>query len=465
MAAVTRAMLLLTVVSLLSAAAAGQQFTVDVDVQNPEINPSQDQTTRFNISVTNTGDTAETYTIRYNVANPGWYFLPKYTLALDPGETQHSILYADPPAEAVEGNIGVIITVASDGGEVTRRPSYRIVRDRDIIITGFSTDDTVYDPGTAVNVTLDIKNVRQQDLPANQYRAVFTMDGREKRVPIPSLIPSEPETLTSGFMLGQYANGMKTVEARVEQLDGTLQDSVSATVRVRETEKIVRDQARTASLFTTRRSFTVGNEGNTVSDPQTVSTTLPAYLAYFTTFTPEPSSAQQDGLQHRYTWNVGRISPGESVTVRYTVNKWVPALLLLLVLAAAGLAVREYRKPHIVKRVYRKDGTHSVHLRVENRSGSPIDDVVVKDFVPSICSLVEKFDASPPERIRDGGEVTELEWELGRFEPGEERILTYSISPQVQVEGEATLPSAHMEYVARGRHRKRHSHPSRADFR
>ncbi|MDY6768592.1 MAG: hypothetical protein SVW02_00585 [Candidatus Nanohaloarchaea archaeon] len=465
MGAATRIGLLAAGLFLLSAAAAGQPFTVDVDVQNPDVAPGTGEAARFNISVTNTGDMTRTYSITYNVANPGWYFLPEYALTIPPGATDHAILYAEPGEEAGEGNIGVIITVSSGGAEVTRRPSYRIVRDRDILITKITTDDTVYDPGTPVNVTLDIKNVRQEELAANAYRAVFALDGKNTTVGIPSLIASEPETVTAGIMLDRYAHGTKTVTARVERADGAVQDTATATLQVRATERIVRDVDRRSSLFTAEKTLSVANQGNTVSQPQRLSITLPVYVAYFTAFSPEPDATRDaPGFAREYTWDVGRLDPGASVSVQYQVNRWVPALLLLLLAGAAVIGIRAYRRPHIVKRVYRKDGHHSVHLRVENRSGRPIDDVVVKDFLPSICSLVEKFDASPPERIRGGGETTELEWELGRLAAGEERILTYSLSSQVQVEGETTLPSAHMEYVSRDRRKKQHSHPAQADF-
>ncbi|MDY6769908.1 MAG: hypothetical protein SVU88_02950 [Candidatus Nanohaloarchaea archaeon] len=464
MASLPRILVLMALVAAVAGAATAQPFTVDVDVQNPEVNPGGGEAARLNISVTNTGDELRTYTIMYNVANPGWYFLPDYSLTVPPGETRHSVLYAEPESTAIEGNIGVIITVASEGQQVTRRPSYRIVRDRDILITGISTDRTTYRPSSTVNVTLDIKNVRRRELSANAYRAVFTMGGRTKTVSIPSLIASEPETLHAGFRLGQYAKGVKSVQVSVESIAGAVQDTASATVRVVETERIVTERDSTRDLLTRKSRITVRNEGNTRSDGTTVSAELPFYLGPVTSFTPEPARTDRSGANTVYTWEIGSLRPGGSVTVRYRVHYWAPLLLALLLAGAAWLAVREYRKPHVVKRAYRKDGAHTVHLRVENRSGRALEDVVVKDFVPSICSLVDKFDASPPQKIREGGEVTELEWQLGRFEPGEERILTYSLTPQVQVEGEVVLPSAHMEYDGRGKRRKRHSHPARADF-
>lgn len=459
-----KALLILAVLLVLSSYAAAQSFLVDVTVDNPQVNPGEDEAARIMISVTNQGDEVETYRVNYQVSNPGWYFLPDYVLTVAPGETETSVLYAEPDEEAVEGSIGVIITVSADGEEVTRRPSYRIVRDRDIIITGIETDSAVYDPSSQVNVTLDIKNVRRRELSTNGYHAVFTLDDRRKTVSIPSLIDSEPETLETSFTLGQYDSGVKSVVARVESIEGELQDSRSANIRVRESEKLVTERTRDSRLLTSRRSIIVSNEGNTVSGATDVSAGIPVYLSYFTSLEPAPSSSRVSGGEKVYTWEISSLAPGESRSVGYVVNYWAPALLVILLLGSIGLAVMEYRKPHLVKRVYRKEGTHAVHVRVENRSGRSLENVVVRDFVPSICSLVKKFDASPPEKIREGGEVTELEWDLGRFEPGEERILVYSISSQVEVEGDVRLPPAHISYDSRGRRKMRHSHPARADF-
>lgn len=461
----SRVLVLGACVLLLSTAAAAQAFGVEVTVDNPAVKPAEGESAKLKIAVRNTGEETRTFTINYNVANPGWYFLPNYTVTVPPGETRTSILYAAPGKEAVEGNVGVIVTVSSDGESVTRRPSYRIVRDSDIIITGIETDRTVYEPSGRVNVSLSIKNVRNQELNANEYQAVFTLDGAQKTVSVPSLIASEPEQLQASFRLGQYVSGVKHLSATVERMGGTVQDSATANIRVKKTQRIVKERERQSTLLTASGSITVQNEGNTVAEEASVSTGLPFYLGYFTTFTPEPSDVQRVGRAKVYTWETGSLAPGQAKTVRYRTNYWAPVLLALLVLASLALAVREYRKPHVVKRVYRKDGTHSVHLRVENRSGKHLENVVVKDFLPSICSLVEKFDAAAPEKIREGSELTELEWNLGRFEPGEERILTYNISAQVTVEGEVTLPSAHLEYEHNGKRTRRHSHPARADFR
>ncbi|MFB6167088.1 MAG: hypothetical protein ABEJ62_02395 [Candidatus Nanohaloarchaea archaeon] len=446
-------------------AAAAQDFSVSVDVQNPAVRPATGEDAKFMIHITNNADVTGHYTLDYIVSNPGWYFLPQYTMTLPPGETGTAVLYAEPGEEAIEGNVGVILRISGDGNEVVKRPSYRIVRDNELIIQNMETGKTVYGPSSPVNVSLKLKNVVNRELGGNAYHAVISLGNEGKTVSVPSMDPGDEETVMASFRLGQYVSGVKSIDARVESLQGVLQDTETLQVRVEETQKIIERRSESFNLLTSTRTITVSNEGNVDSDPTTVSANLPFYLGYFTSFEPDPDSTSSQGMSTVYEWRIEALEPGSSVSVGYTVNYWAPVLLVLLLAAAVYLAVREYMSPHVVKKVYRKEGNQTIHLRVENRSRRELENVVVKDFVPSIASLIEKFDSSPPERIREGEEATELEWRLGRLEPGEERILTYRISPQVAVEGgSVTLPSAHLEYEARGREKKRHSHPARADF-
>ncbi|MFB6265556.1 MAG: hypothetical protein ABEI07_00550 [Candidatus Nanohaloarchaea archaeon] len=465
MNSVKKVFLAAVLVSLFLHAAAAQDFSVNVEVDNPRIRPATGESAKISIEVTNNADETRQFSVDYVASNPGWYFLPRYLLSVPPGETETSVLYAEPGEEAVEGNVGVIVRVSSMGNEVIKRPSYRIVRDNDLILREMETGKTVYEPSSTVNVSIQVMNVANRELGGNAYHAVVTLAEETKTVSIPSLDPSETAELETWFRLGQYDRGVKTVHARIESLQGVLQDSETLNVRVEETQKIVKEKESYFNLITSKHVITVRNRGNVESNVTTVRASLPFYLDYFTSFQPEPGTVSAQGGETVYTWSIGSVPPGSSRTVKYTVNYWAPVLLLILIAAAVYLAVREYMSPHVVKKVYRKEGGHTVHLRVENRSRRHLENVSVKDFIPSIASLIEKFDSSPPERIRQGGESTELEWSLGRLEPGEERILTYRVSPQVTVEGgEVTLPSAHLEYEVEGKEKKRHSHPAQADF-
>lgn len=443
-----------------------QDFSVSVDTITPTATPGDGEKELFRINVTNDADVDQQFTLNTETRND-WYNGPyPYTLTLEPGESGLSSVYISLDENAVAGRKGIEISVTSGSGEqVTRRPSFTIKRDSDVIIKSFTTNNDTYNPGTSVSTSVTVRNVIPRELDENEYRAVFTLDGKEKTVPFSDLDPGEEETVTAQFNLEPFDVGVMNVNVRVEDIDGNLAQQKSAKIEVEQVENVQKTRTRNFRGISTTAVLTAENHGNIPSENTVVKASVPSYLSYFVSFTTEPSSERNSGGTVTYTWELGSLSPGDSQRVTYRINYWTPLAVLLVLVVAGALGIRELRSPHIKKKTVRKNGKHAVHLTVKNRSGSNLDNVVVKDFVPSIASLIEKFDSSPPEKIRQGEEGTELEWKLGRMTPGEERILTYKISPQVEVEGSVTLPSARLEYKVKNAEKKRSSHHTSADFR
>lgn len=461
-----RVLVLVSVLGLFASAASAQTFTVDVDVQNQTVVPENGETAEFHISITNEGSADRQFTASYTVSNPGWYFLPDYQVQVPAGETRTTVLYATPGKEAVAGSKAVIIRVKDpDGATVERTAFYTIDREIGVGVTGLSTDNTRYRPGETVNVAATVKNFRNAQLARGAYELVFDLDGETETAVVPGLRPGEEAELEAAFQLDRFDKGAMTMTARTQTIDGVRQDVRRATIRVAEVENVQVSGSDGGNMLAQEHTLTAKNAGNVKALDTEVEADVPSYMELFVAFSQKPDSSTAAQGITTYTWNLGDLEPGEEAQVSYTVNYWVPLLIAIILLAAGFVAFRAWRSPHIVKRVYRKEGRHSVHLRIENRSSRELSGVVVRDYVPSIASLIEKFDASPPQTIREGEEGTELEWRVGTMEPGEERILTYTLTPNVQVEDDVTLPSAHMQYEQRGSETKTHSHPVQADFR
>ena len=87
-------------------------------------------------------------------------------------------------------------------------------------------------------------------------------------------------------------------------------------------------------------------------------------------------------------------------------------------------------------------------LEVRNRTKHEIRDVEVRDFVPSIARVVERFDTLKP-RVKSTGSGTELRWSFESLKARDERVLTYRIKPVVDVIGHLHLPNAHVKYSDR----------------
>lgn len=459
-----KVVVLLSIAVFISPLVVGQHFDVDVDTLQSKINPGDGEKQLFNITVTNNGDTTHKFDIKLQATNT-WYNGPyPYTLQLAPDETGYSLVYINPDPEAIAGRKGVELTVQSNDEDVVKRPSFSVSRDTDVLITAFTTGSDRYNPGEAVEVTATVKNVVNRELRENEYQAVFSFGGQTKEVAFSDLDPGEEETKTVSFPLGQFDSGVMDVVLTVQDLDGTAHVSKTANIRVETMENVETTQQESFNGLAATTVLAAENTGNAAADSATMSAAVPSYLSYFVSFDVKPSSqTAADGII-TYIWELGSLQPGERQTVRYSINYWVPVAILLVLLVTAAVAIREYRRPALRKKSFRKNGKHSVHLIVRNRSGQILDNVVVRDFVPGIATLIEKFDSSPPEKIRQGEEGTEIEWKLGRMNPGEERILTYKISPQVEVEGHITLPSARLEYKNGNKQKKRDSHHARADF-
>lgn len=466
MGSVGKLAILVSATVFISPIVAGQPFSVNVVKMTDSVTPADGEVELFRINVTNTADTAQPFTIRTETRN-NWYNGPyPYAFTLNPGASTVSRLYIQLDSNAIAGRQGIEIHVANgDGEKVVRRPSFLVSRDQNILVQSFSIDNDTYMPGATVNARMTVRNVVNREFAENEYRAVFTLNGEEKTVPFSDLGPGEADTATATFELSQYAAGVKTVDARTEDINGNVVEQKSAKIEVRTVENVEKTRRQQFQGISTKTVLTASNTGNVPAENTVVTARVPAYLSHFISFTTDPTTVENSGGETAYTWNVGILEPGSTETVTYRVNYWTPLAIITVILLGAFLGVRELRRPRIAKKALQKNGKHAVHITVKNRSGTVLDNVVVKDFVPSIATLIEKFDSSPPETIRQGEEGTELEWKLGRMDPGEERILTYQISPQVEVEETVTLPSAQLSYKTEETEKKRSSHHTSADFR
>ena len=74
-----------------------------------------------------------------------------------------------------------------------------------------------------------------------------------------------------------------------------------------------------------------------------------------------------------------------------------------------------------------------------------MSNLVVRDFVPAIATVVKKFDTLAP-KIKRKAMGTELTWRIKQLKPKEERILTYRIKPVIEFIGKLKLPKAYLIY-------------------
>ena len=130
---------------------------------------------------------------------------------------------------------------------------------------------------------------------------------------------------------------------------------------------------------------------------------------------------------------------GDSCTLSYTVNYWKLYLLAILLFSLLFLIYLELERPKITKSHIKKAGMHTIHITFRNNSLKPLNNVVIKERIPSSVRNVSGFSIRPASQMKKEDYI-EIIWKIGKLESKEERVITYSIRPRLEVEDGIVLP-------------------------
>lgn len=448
-------------------------FTVSTTAIDTAVRPGSGDAAQFNITVTNTGDTEETFRVNYNTGtatSPEWYSLTPIGgyVTVPAGASRNVTIDVMPSSDAVSGNQGPEVYVYPLGEPSNRFSTFvtfSIIRDQSIVMTEFTAPAASYRPGENMTVELAAKNVVQEDQAANSYRMLVSFAGEEYTASGPALDPGETERLRTTIPITEIRAGEYTVETYLMRSDGQVFAQRSARVTIEGAPEIVTDRGSSGWLLSGSRTVEKRNIGNERSGPTTITMRVPWYTEPFVGVAPEPTAARSYSGGTEYVWRTDGLAIDGSITARTTHSYYI-LVLLAIVLAAGGYVLyRRFRSVRIVKVVRRtSDGGVAVHLRLKNRTGRTISDVELEDFVPGIAELEEEFDARRPDQVRHTDDGTKLLWRMGTMDADEERIMTYRLDPRVEVEGRVSLPSATVTFEERGEQQEQSSHPVSVDF-
>ena len=98
-----------------------------------------------------------------------------------------------------------------------------------------------------------------------------------------------------------------------------------------------------------------------------------------------------------------------------------------------------------------------VLLEIRNVTNKPIKKVAVIDYIPNIADLKKEFaegTLKPTKVLIHGKKGTILRWELEELGPGEDRLISYSLSSKLSILGHFKLPRAKVIY--REKRKERH---------
>lgn len=320
-----------------------------------------------------------------------------------------------------------------------------------------------FDPGEAMIIEVVLKNVA--DTASFQYgmQTNVKKDGKiierfdEDVISIPA---GGTRTITQSYTFDKYdMSGDYYIDVLLKDSLGNVLNSreIDNPVTLDAVFNIKHEKSVSYGLLLQTITIKVKNEGNAPATTFYVTEDMPTFMQSFV----QPMQMVTTNVTFDriyYHWFIDSLLPGEERIISYQINLWgawgFAAILIIIII----IAFRIVYGPGIIKR-FRHFGSLTrgkevlISLEVRNRSMHTIKDVVVKDFVPPIVGVVQRFDTLKP-AIKRSRRGTEVIWKFNSLRPREERVLTYRIKPVVDIEGILKLPKAKMTYTDRKKRRK-----------
>ncbi|MEK6901256.1 MAG: hypothetical protein AABX37_02860, partial [Nanoarchaeota archaeon] len=203
---------------------------------------------------------------------------------------------------------------------------------------------------------------------------------------------------------------------------------------------------------------TIHNDGN-VRNTQEVSVPVTFWETLFTRSTD--GAIRKEGEQQSLVWSV-ELAPNET-TVRHFVTNYRIILYIFIMLLLLVAFYWYVRSPvEVAKRAVASKGSDEhviagmkITLELRNITNKSLSNVIVTDIVPSIAHVESAIDAGTvkPKEIKLTPKGTKVVWSIAELEPGEHRLITYSVRTKFNVLGTFSLPRASVEFM-RGTRRK-----------
>jgi len=326
---------------------------------------------------------------------------------------------------------------------------------------------SAYNPGDAVLITTKVTNIGEKYSEQLNVETDIIFDNNIiKRFDNTTIVAKKStETIKSTFVADKYAApGTYYIESMLKDVYNRKINSMTATFKLNAVanQPIIKKDV-IYGILSSRTIITVRNDNNVLLPDFFVIETVPNYInALFYPVTKSTETAAA-GTNVMYYWLVSGLKPGEERVISYEFKVHNVIALAVVLIAGVFFIFFYVYKLEIIKH-YKHIGSGAdketvVSLDVRNGSSKEMRDVYVRDFVPSIAKVMERFGTlKPTVRKSEGG--TELIWKIDSLRPKEERVITYHIKPVLEVRGLMKLPKASASFYDKTK--KRHVTVSKA---
>ena len=338
------------------------------------------------------------------------------------------------------------------------------IRNSTVCIYDAKMDKYVVKPQETFKITATLKNPTDiYSMPVfvetkimKENSVIQSFEDRIETVPAGSI-----EQIEHSYNFSKYTSaGFYRIEILLKDSSGNTIDTKKIDFRTSELpENVVKHEEVSWGLFTQTVAIKVRNEGNVESSSFYLTATIPSFMSPF--FSPKvtPSGQETVGTNIVYSWYMEGLKPGEENEIKYEVSTWNALIIILVLIGVVLYSFKYIYKISVVKKhrysgPLTKDKEIVISLDVRNRTRHPIKDVFVRDFVPSIVTIVERFDTVKP-MIRKVSGGSEIIWKFDTLAPLEDRVVSYRVKPKLDIVGSLRLPRASVSYSDKNKQLKK----------
>lgn len=424
------------VLALLFMAGSASAFPASLEQVDPVASPDDPAVIQVNFQ--NNYTSAKTFRLGTFSPQPSWVYVEQ-SKTLQPGENGSLQITVTPGEYAIDKTYSMTVYAKVSGLKHSHalQTSFNVERNQKMILEGFNLDNRSYDPGDEVTGTLEIRSISSQVL--RDYRAEFRYGDISMEQTSSPMLPGGTRSLEFSLPVEENASpGQREVKASLflsEKQIGAMNKSFS----VNEIRNLSFSRSSRNNLLSIVGDIQVTNYGNAPVN-YTVNRTVQSYLTPITGFSQLPDSRESLGNSERYSWKI-TLEPGESFRLERRTNYWMPAAALLGIIIAL-IGIKKLRNSiKFSKEAEKTQEGLKISIKIENISDRTYRNAKVEDFVPDIAEVDRKFDMAAP-TVRKTNDGTKISWKLDELEPGDQRILQYTIRPKVEVEGGVELQGA-----------------------
>ncbi len=427
-----KAVLLLLLLSGLGLAA--DYISVNVAYDKNTATPQQQLP--FTITVFNPNEHEVDVRLQVTGSENAWATLTKYKLTVDAKSTKDTILYIEPPKDAVADAYAFTVFAFIEGSpKISDKETFtlNVLASEKLKMETEVTARTLT-PGEPLLVSTMIENsgTIQYSLLSITYSIV--KDGETAWQETKAL-----ETLSpNSYISDTYDEVLEAlVEPGTYEFHAVLSNKGKEIIRAKDSIRVgtkheVSVETSTEEEFIRKQiTYTIRNTGNVVATKQII--VKPTWLESRFMTSTDPYSRKEGG----YVMDV-EVLPGQTKTVVVSTYGRVLSLVYLLLLVIAGLLVfiwyRSYTlRPKISLEktisavgIGKKHVEISIALILKNLSKEAIENIFITDAIPNNIDM-KKFTTLNPSQVNERENEIEYIWTVNKMLPSEERVLVYKL--------------------------------------